>query len=72
MVDLRGTADSVGRPLHATAVCVTDELAAAADLVMGKATATAAAVVRGVDPSWLGESSVRAEVVRSPADDLFR
>ncbi len=49
-----------------------DELAAAADLVMGKATATAAAVVRGVDPSWLGESSVGAEVVRSPADDLFR
>ncbi len=72
VLDLRGTVDTFGRELHATQVCVADELAAAADLVMGKATGTAAAVVRGVDPAWLRESSVRAEVVRPPADDLFR
>jgi len=72
VVDLRGTVDSFGRGLHATQVCVADELAGAADLVMGKATGTAAAVIRGVDPAWLRESSVRADVVRPPADDLFR
>jgi coenzyme F420-0:L-glutamate ligase / coenzyme F420-1:gamma-L-glutamate ligase len=72
VVDLRGTSDSFGRELHATMVCVTDELAAAADLVMGKASGVAAAVIRGVDPAWFRESSVRAEVVRPPSDDLFR
>ncbi|HVL93893.1 MAG TPA: coenzyme F420-0:L-glutamate ligase [Acidimicrobiales bacterium] len=72
VVDLRGTSDSFGRELHATMVCVSDELAAAADLVMGKASGVAAAVIRGVDPAWFRESSVRAEVVRPPSDDLFR
>ena len=72
VVDLRGTADALGRPLEATEVAVADELAAAADLVMGKATGVAAAVIRGVDPSWLRTASVRAEIVRPPAEDLFR
>jgi F420-0:gamma-glutamyl ligase len=39
---------------------------------MGKVHGVAAAVVRGVDPSWLRESSVHAELVRPPAEDLFR
>jgi coenzyme F420-0:L-glutamate ligase/coenzyme F420-1:gamma-L-glutamate ligase len=64
IVDLRGTEDSRGRELQVTEVCVVDELAAAAELVMGKATGVAAAVVRGVDPAWLGQGSVREEVVR--------
>jgi coenzyme F420-0:L-glutamate ligase/coenzyme F420-1:gamma-L-glutamate ligase len=51
---------------------VVDELAAAADLVMGKASGICAAVVRGVDPSWLGRGEVRAEVVRGANEDLFR
>ena len=72
IVDLRGTEDAKGRELQVTEVCVVDELAAAAELVMGKATGTAAAIVRGVDPSWLGRGEVRAEVVRPPAEDLFR
>ena len=72
VVDLRGTEDSRGRELQVTEVCVVDELAAAAELVMGKATGVAAAVVRGVDPSWLGRGEVRGEVVRSPQEDLFR
>jgi coenzyme F420-0:L-glutamate ligase / coenzyme F420-1:gamma-L-glutamate ligase len=72
VVDLRGTADSRGRELQVTEVCVVDELAAAAELVMGKADGIAAAVVRGVDPSWLGRGEVRAEVVRPPHEDLFR
>ena len=53
-------------------MCVVDELAAAAELVMGKASGICAAVVRGVDPSWLGRGEVRAEVVRPPTEDLFR
>ncbi|HET6773015.1 MAG TPA: coenzyme F420-0:L-glutamate ligase [Acidimicrobiales bacterium] len=72
VVDLRGTADAMGRELAVTEVCVVDELASAAELVMGKSRGICAAVVRGVDPAWLGRGEVRAEVVRLPAEDLFR
>ena len=72
VVDLRGTEDSRGRELQVTEVCVVDELAAAAELVMGKAAGVAAAVVRGVEPAWLGRGEVHAEVVRPPHEDLFR
>lgn len=72
VVDLRGTEDSRGRELQVTEVCVADELAGMADLVMGKATGIAAAVVRGVEPAWFGEGNVRREVVRHPSEDLFR
>ena len=72
VVDLRGTADANGRILDATEVCVADELAGAAELVMGKDRGVPAAVVRGVDPSWLRPASVAAEIVRPPAEDLFR
>jgi coenzyme F420-0:L-glutamate ligase/coenzyme F420-1:gamma-L-glutamate ligase len=72
VVDLRGTEDSKGRELQVTEVCVVDEIASAAELVMGKATGVAAAVVRGVDPAWLGRGEVRAEIVRPSDEDLFR
>jgi coenzyme F420-0:L-glutamate ligase/coenzyme F420-1:gamma-L-glutamate ligase len=72
VVDLRGTTDALGRDLAVTEVAVADELAAAAELVMGKSAAVPVAVIRGVDPSWLREGSVRAELVRDPAEDLFR
>lgn len=72
LLDLRGTTDATGRELHVTEVAVADELAAAAELVMGKSTGIGAAVVRGVDPSWLRTASVRSELVRPAADDLFR
>jgi coenzyme F420-0:L-glutamate ligase/coenzyme F420-1:gamma-L-glutamate ligase len=72
IVDLRGTEDAKGRILQVTEVCVVDELASAAEMVMGKASGVAAAVVRGVEPGWLGEGSVRTQVVRDPTEDLFR
>jgi coenzyme F420-0:L-glutamate ligase/coenzyme F420-1:gamma-L-glutamate ligase len=72
VVDLRGTADALGRELAVTEVCVADELAGAAELVMGKSSGVPVALIRGVDPSWLRESSVRAEVVRPYGEDLFR
>jgi coenzyme F420-0:L-glutamate ligase/coenzyme F420-1:gamma-L-glutamate ligase len=72
VVDLRGTPDANGRDLVATEVCVADELASAAELVMGKDRGIPAAIVRGVPASWLRRSSVHTEIVRPPDEDLFR
>jgi len=71
VVDLRGTADGQGRTLMVTEVAVADEVAAAAELVMGKARGIPAAIVRGLDVGWFREGSA-AEIVRRPGDDLFR
>jgi coenzyme F420-0:L-glutamate ligase/coenzyme F420-1:gamma-L-glutamate ligase len=67
--DLRGTADASGRPLASTVVAVADELAGAAELVMGKASRIPAARIRGyrVPP---GEGSAR-ELVMPRERDLF-
>jgi coenzyme F420-0:L-glutamate ligase/coenzyme F420-1:gamma-L-glutamate ligase len=72
VLDLRGSTDAYGRELQVTEVAIVDEIAAAAELVMGKATGVPVAVVRGVDAAWLGDGSVVADVVRSPHEDLFR
>lgn len=72
VVDLRGSADAGGRELAVTEVCVADEIACAAELVMGKSSGVPVAVVRGVNPEWLRESSVRTEIVRPYSEDLFR
>ncbi len=72
VVDLRGTLDANGRELVATQVCVADELAATAELVMGKDRSIPAAVIRGVPLPWLREGSVGEEIVRGPAEDMFR
>jgi coenzyme F420-0:L-glutamate ligase/coenzyme F420-1:gamma-L-glutamate ligase len=71
IVDLRGTRDSTGRELQVTEVAVADEVAGAADLVMGKATGVPAAIVRGLDASFLAEGRAR-DLVRAPGEDLFR
>ena len=73
IIDLRGTQDALGRELQVTEVALVDELAAAAELVMGKAEAIPVAVIRGVNPEWLGgKKGVVSEIVRSPEEDLFR
>jgi coenzyme F420-0:L-glutamate ligase/coenzyme F420-1:gamma-L-glutamate ligase len=72
VVDLRGTEDDRGRVMQVTEVAVADELASAAELVMGKSSGIPVAVVRGGDRAWLREASVAAELVRSPQEDLFR
>ncbi len=72
VVDLRGTTDAGGRELVATQICVADELAAAAELVMGKDSHVPVALVRGVPTTWLREGSVAGEIVRRTGDDLFR
>ena len=71
VVDLRDTTDALGRVLQVTEVAVADEIASAAELVMGKATGVPVAIVRGVEPAWLREGSVR-ELIRPTNEDLFR
>jgi len=71
VVDLRGTQDATGRNLTVTEMAIADEVASAAELVMGKDRGVPAAVVRGLPAEWFRESSVR-ELVRAARDDLFR
>jgi hypothetical protein len=68
--DWRGRADGDGRRLEVTEVAVADEVAAAADLVKGKASRVPAALLRGVArPEGRGRAR---DLVRPAADDLFR
>lgn len=72
VLDLRGERDAGGRELAVTEICVADEIAGAAELVMGKSAGIPVAVVRGVPSAWLRESSVHDEIVRPYGEDLFR
>jgi coenzyme F420-0:L-glutamate ligase/coenzyme F420-1:gamma-L-glutamate ligase len=72
VVDLRGTTDVFGRELVATEICIADEIASAAELAKGKTGGIPVVIVRGVERSWFRESSVKAEIVRPPGEDLFR
>lgn len=67
--DLRGTVDAVGHELRTTQIAVADEIAGAAELVLGKASGIPAAVVRGVDVRGEGSAS---ELVMPRERDLFR
>ncbi len=70
MLDLRGTADLGGRELHHTVVAIADEIASAAGLLMEKAGATPAVVMRGYKYEPFEGS---AKVLIRPAEaDLFR
>lgn len=70
ILDLVGTKDWSGRDLDVTQVAVADELAAAADLVMGKASGIPAALVRGYEgPRGEGRAT---ELVRPVDEDMFR
>ena len=71
VIDLRDTRDATGRVLQVTEVAIADEIASAAELVMGKASGVPVAIVRGLDSSWLGEGSVR-QLIRPAQEDLFR
>ena len=71
LIDLRGHTDSRGRELQVTEIAIADEVAGAAELVMGKADGIPAAIVRGLDPSWFRDATIR-ELVRPASEDLFR
>jgi coenzyme F420-0:L-glutamate ligase/coenzyme F420-1:gamma-L-glutamate ligase len=69
MRDLRGTRDSVGYELHATMIATADEIASAAELVMGKVDGIPAAVVRGLEVAGTGSAR---DLVIPEERDLFR
>lgn len=69
-VDYRGTTDAQGREMSATRICVADELAGAAEMVMGKAEGVCAAVVRGA--RVVPGRGAATQIVRPPSEDLFR
>jgi coenzyme F420-0:L-glutamate ligase/coenzyme F420-1:gamma-L-glutamate ligase len=70
LLDHRGTADAHGHRLETTMIAVADELAAAAELVMGKTDGVPAALVKGARFET-GHGSAR-ELQRPSAHDLFR
>jgi coenzyme F420-0:L-glutamate ligase / coenzyme F420-1:gamma-L-glutamate ligase len=69
MRDLRGQRDRVGYQLHATMIAVADEIASAAELVMGKLDGIPAAVVRGLEVAGNGRA---LDLVIPEERDLFR
>jgi coenzyme F420-0:L-glutamate ligase/coenzyme F420-1:gamma-L-glutamate ligase len=70
LLDLRGTRDRSGKPLHATILAVADELAAAAGLLMGKASGTPVVVIRGY--RYRPVQQPAASIIRPADEDLFR
>ncbi len=68
--DYRGQRDPFGNELRVTVIALADELAAAAELVMGKTEGCPAVIVRGFryEP---GEGSAR-DLLMPPERDLFR
>jgi coenzyme F420-0:L-glutamate ligase / coenzyme F420-1:gamma-L-glutamate ligase len=69
LLDLEGERDRTGYELHATVIAVADQIAGAAQLVMGKLDGIPVAVVRGLDVAGEGTA---AELVMPPERDLFR
>ena len=70
LLDYRDLPDAEGRIMKVTSMAVTDELASAAELVMGKLDRVPVAVIRGY-PYTPGEGTA-AQLVRAPEKDLFR
>jgi coenzyme F420-0:L-glutamate ligase/coenzyme F420-1:gamma-L-glutamate ligase len=71
LIDYAGVADPYGYTLQASAIAVADELASAAELVMGKIDRVPVAIVRGYAyrPS---EHAGADRLIRKPEFDLFR
>ena len=71
-LDLRGSTDTQGRSLAVTVPAVGDELAAAGDLVKGKASGMPVAIVRGMGHLLDADAPGARSLQRPSADDLFR
>jgi coenzyme F420-0:L-glutamate ligase / coenzyme F420-1:gamma-L-glutamate ligase len=69
LLDLRGVRDPTGYELRTTTIAVADEIAGAAELVMGKTRGIPAAIVRGLEPT--GDGSAR-DLIMPGERDLFR
>jgi coenzyme F420-0:L-glutamate ligase / coenzyme F420-1:gamma-L-glutamate ligase len=69
LLDLRGVRDGAGYELHGTQIAVADEIAGAAELVLGKTSGNPVAVVRGLGLAGDGRGR---DLVMPPERDLFR
>ncbi len=69
VLDLDGSRDSAGYELHATQIAVADEIAGAAQLVMGKLDGIPAAIVRGLSVAGDGRGT---DLLMPRERDLFR
>ncbi|MDQ2715578.1 MAG: coenzyme F420-0:L-glutamate ligase [Chloroflexota bacterium] len=70
IVDYRGLRDPYGYELQASAIAVADELAAAAELVMGKIARIPVALIRGYQ--YIPAPGSVGTLVRDAATDMFR
>jgi coenzyme F420-0:L-glutamate ligase/coenzyme F420-1:gamma-L-glutamate ligase len=70
LIDYRGQLDWHGQPLRVTTIAVVDELASAAELVMGKSRGVPVVVISGAD--YEARESGLSELIRAPEKDLFR
>jgi coenzyme F420-0:L-glutamate ligase/coenzyme F420-1:gamma-L-glutamate ligase len=71
LMDLRGRRDLDGRELQVTQVGLADQIASAAELLMGEADeGTPAVLVRGLN--WEGDALPARALIREPSEDLFR
>ncbi|MBV9228762.1 MAG: coenzyme F420-0:L-glutamate ligase [Chloroflexi bacterium] len=70
LIDYRGQYDPYGYELHATVIAVADELAAAAELVMGKTDRIPVALIRGY--SYIPARGDARSLIRDSATDMFR
>ena len=70
LLDYRGQKDEQGHLLSATVIATADELAAAAELVMGKTARRPAALIRNFP--WVSREGKAAELIRPRKKDLFR
>ena len=70
IVDYRGQYDPYGYELHASVLAVADELASAAELVMGKIDHIPVALIRGYN--YIPSEGRAKTLLRDPATDMFR
>jgi len=70
IIDYRGSRDTFGNIMRASMIACADELASAAEIVMGKTRRVPAVLVRGF--SWTGSDGTGKQLLRDPKTDLFR
>jgi coenzyme F420-0:L-glutamate ligase / coenzyme F420-1:gamma-L-glutamate ligase len=70
VVDYRGRDDDFGRTMVGTVVAIADELAAAAELAMGKTDRVPVVIIRGYRAE--GHPGTGRQLIRPPEEDMFR
>ncbi len=70
VIDYRGSRDTFGKMMRASIVACADELASAAEIVMGKTRRVPAVLIRGF--SWTDFEGTGRQLLRAPSTDLFR